>query len=231
MKRFYREVSIEPADGGWRVLLDQRPIRTQGGRPQVVPSEALAEMLAGEWRAQGETLDPNSFPLRDIADLAIDQVEPDPLGATARLMAYAETDTLCYRADPDEPVYRRQQAVWEPVLNALEARQGVRLERVSGVLHRPQPAPALERLRAVLQQFDPFTLAALGTMAPLTSSLATALAALEADADAAALFAAANLEQDWQAELWGWDAEAEKDRASRLAAFEAAARVAQAVRS
>ncbi len=223
MKRFWKDVAVEDADGGWRITLDGRPIRTQGGAAQIVPSLALAEALADEWRAQGEDVDPQAFPLRDLADYAIDHVRTGRAEAIAKLLAYAETDTLCYRADPDEPLYRRQQALWEPLVTAFETRHQVKLERVSGVIHRPQPPETIARLRAALADKDDFTLAALRTMAPLTASLTVALTALEPDFDIPGLFDAANCEQDWQAELWGWDAEAQRTRAERLAAFEAAA--------
>lgn len=230
MKRFWKDVTVEEADGGWRVTLDGRPIRTQGGQPQIVPTRAVAEAMAGEWRAQGEEVDTQAFPLRDLADFAIDHVRGDRAGTIAKLLAYAETDTLCYRADPDEPFYRRQRELWEPLVAAFEARHGVKLERVSGVIHRPQPAETIERLRAVLEQQEDFALSALSTLAPLAASLTVALAALEPGADIAALFAAANCEQDWQAELWGWDWSAEEARARRLASFEAAAEFAALAR-
>ena len=230
MKRFWKEVAVEPFEGAWRVTLDGRPIRTQAGSPQVVPNATLAEALAAEWRAQGEEVDPKTLPLRDLADYAIDQVCTDRAAAIADLLRYAETDTLCYRADPDEPLYRRQQEVWEPLVTAFEARHGVRLERVSGIVHRAQPAATLARLEAVLAAHDDFTLAALATLAPLAASLAVALTALEPDADPDALFAAANCEQDWQADLWGWDDEAERARALRLAAFEKAVAFARLAR-
>lgn len=231
MKRFWKEVAVEPFEGAWRVTLDGREIRTQGGVAQVVPNRALAEALADEWRAQGEEVDPARFPLRDLADFAIDQVRPDRPATIAQLLAYAETDTLCYRADPDEPLYRRQHDLWEPLLARFEARHGIRLERVSGVIHRPQPAETLDRLRVALEAQSDFTLAALNTLAPLAASLSIALETVEPDADPQALFTAANCEQDWQAELWGWDLEAERARAARLAAFEKAAEFARLARS
>ena len=230
MKRFYKDVSVEPADGGFRVTLDDRPIRTQGGAAQVVPTRALAEAMAEEWRTQGEEIDPKGFALRDLADYAIDHVVPDPAVSAARLLPYAETDTLCYRADPDEPLYRRQQELWEPLVKAFEARHGIGLERVSGIVHRPQPAEALARLRTVLEALDPFTLAALETLTRLATSLSIGLLALEPEADPDALFAASNCEQDWQAELWGWDAQAEERRAVRLVAFGKAAEFARLAR-
>ena len=227
MKRFYDEVAVEEADGGWRVTLDGRPIRTRGGAPQVVPSRALAEALADEWHRQGEMVDPASFVMRDLADYAIDQIAPDPAATAARLLPYADTDTLCYRADPDEPLYRRQQELWEPLVAAAEARHGIRLERVSGIVHRPQPKETAARLRSLLESLDPFTLAAAETLTSLAASLVIALHALESDANPETLFAAANCEQDWQAELWGWDAQSEQARAARLEAFRQAIRFAR----
>jgi chaperone required for assembly of F1-ATPase len=230
MKRFYQDVSVEQADGGFQVALDGRPLRTQGGAAQIVPTRHLAEALAEEWRAQGDEIDPKGFVLRDLTDYAIDRIAPDRAASAARLLPFAETDTLCYRADPDEPLFARQEELWEPLLQAAETRRAIRLERVSGVVHRPQPPETLARLRDLLEGLDPFALAALETLASLAASLTVALAALEENADADALFAAANCEQDWQAELWGWDSAAEADRALRMATFRHAARFARLAR-
>ncbi len=231
MKRFYTDVATEPCDGGHRVTLDGRPIRTQGGSAQVVPTKALAEALAAEWRAQGETIDPAAFACRDMADYAIDQVAKDRAGMIDTLLAYAETDTLCYRADPDEALYRRQREVWEPLLAAFEAREGIRMERASGVIHRAQPAETLARLRARLEAQDDFALAALQPLASLAASLSIALMALERDADIAALWQAASLEELWQAELWGHDEAAEQRRTRRGRDFAAAAEFARLARA
>ena len=120
------------------------------------------------------------------------------------------------------PLHSRQRALWEPILTAFEARLGVRFERVSGIVHRPQPPETLAALKALLDTLDPFTLAALNTLASLAASLAVGLAALEDGADAEALYAAANAEEDWQAEQWGWEWTAEEKRAKKLAEFKAA---------
>lgn len=231
MKRFYSEVSVAQNGDGWQVMLDDRALKTQGRRnPQVVPSAAAAEMLASEWRAQGEDIDPKSFVFRDLADFAIDVVRVDREGTIAKLLEYAATDTLCYRADPDEPLYKRQQSVWEPLVTAFEARHDADVTRVSGIIARPQPESTMAALRQRLEREDDFTLAALVTLASLAASLIVPLAVLDEEQDMAALFAAANAEEDWQAELWGWDEAAENARKARLEAFEKAAAFAQAVR-
>ena len=230
MKRFWKEVATGQAAGGWQVTLDGRPLKTQGGAQQVVPNAALAQLLAAEWRAQGAEIDPRGFPLRDLTDFALDKVAADRAGMIARLLRFAETDTLCYRAHPDEPLFRHQLALWEPLLEASEARYGVVFERVSGIAHRAQPRATLAVLQAALEELDNFTLAALTTLASLAASLVAGLAALEPGADVDAVFAASNAEEDWQAQQWGWEEEAERVRALRLAAFQTAAEFARAAR-
>ena len=230
MKRFYKEAGAAQAEDGWRVMLDGRPIRTAAGAAQVVPSRPLAEALAAEWAAQGEKIDAATLPLRDLADYAIDVIAPGRAAAIAALLTYAETDTLCYRADPDEPLYRRQIEVWEPLLKGVEQAYGISLERVSGIIHRMQPETSLAHLHEVLDGHDSFTLAALSTLTSLAASLCVGLAAIRPGADAAALWAAANLEEDWQAELWGKDSEAEARRARRFAAFGQAIRLVELIR-
>ncbi len=231
MKRFYTTATVAPADGGWRVLLDGRGIKTAMGAPQVVPTEVLAEGLAAEWNAQGDEIVPTGFVLRDMADYAIDIVGTDRDAAIAGLLRFAETDTLCYRADPEDALFARQQDVWEPCLQAAETRHGIRFERISGIMHRPQPATTLDALRAHLATLDDFTLAAVNTLASLAASLTIALAALDDGADAQALWTLANLEEDWQAELWGADYEAKELRERRSAEFAQALRFAALARS
>lgn len=231
MKRFYTTATVAPADGGWRVLLDGRGIKTAMGAPQVVPTEVLAEALAAEWNAQGDEIVPTGFVLRDMADYAIDIVGADRDAAIAGLLRFAETDTLCYRADPEDALFARQQDVWEPCLQAAETRHGIRFERISGIMHRPQPATTLDALRAHLATLDDFTLAAVNTLASLAASLTIALAALDDGADAQALWTLANLEEDWQAELWGADYEAKELRERRSAEFAQALRFAALARS
>lgn len=230
MKRFYREVTVAPAGEGWRVLLDGRGIKTAGGSEQIVPGSALADAMAAEWSGQGEEIDTSAFILRDLADYAIDIVAPARDAAIQGLLRYAETDTLCYRAEAGEALHERQLEVWEPLLAAAETRWDVHFNRIEGIMHRPQPRETLERMRAVLAAEGDFALSALNTLASLAASLVIGLAALAPDAEAETLWNAANLEEDWQAELWGKDAEAEARRERRFANFAAAMRFARLAR-
>ncbi|RKF21099.1 molecular chaperone [Altericroceibacterium spongiae] len=219
MKRFYSDVNVTPAPGGFQVTLDGRGIKTAKGAAQIAPSRPLADAMAKEWAQQGEEIEPGRFILRDLADYAVDIVAPERAATQAGILAFGESDTLCYRADPGDALFERQSELWEPLLSETEQRHDIRFERISGIIHRPQPADTLAALQRHLGAQDDFTLAALQTCTSLAASLIIGLAAIAPDADAEGLFTLSNLEEDWQAELWGWDSEAEKARATRRDAF------------
>lgn len=221
IRRFYREVAIQPVGTGWQVMLDGRGVKTVAGAPQIVPTQGLAQALAAEWAGQGEKIDPSSLPLRDMADYALDISGRDTAAAARALSAYGDTDTLCYRAHPDEPLFPRQIELWEPLIETFEKRYDVRLVRVSGVIHRAQDPAVLALLEARMRAQNAFVLAGLETMTRLAASLVTGLLAIETHEREGAikLWQAVCLEEEWQASLWGRDAEAEERRARREADF------------
>lgn len=220
MKRFYENVDVaKAADGGWQVTLDGRGLRTVKGTPQIVPTRKLAQALAREWADQSEDIDTSRFVHRDQTDFAIDIVANKPEESIDTLIGYAETDTLCYRADPEEPLFARQLAVWEPLIERVEQAHDVRFTRVSGIVHRSQPAGTLTKLREILRGKDHFTLAGTQTLASLAASLCLPLLALEDGAEPISLWRAASLEEEWQSDLWGRDKEAETRRRKRQEAF------------
>lgn len=223
MKRFYENVGVaEAPDGGWQVALDGRGLRTVKGTPQIVPTRKLAEALAHEWAEQSEDIDTSRFIHRDQTDFAIDVVAHDPEDSIGQIIKYAETDTLCYRADPEEPLFERQRSVWEPLVERVEQAHGIQFTRVSGIVHRSQPPKTIATLRECLRGKDHFTLAGMQTMASLAASLCVPLLALEPGAEPVSLWRAASLEEEWQSDLWGRDQEAEARRRKRQEAFLAA---------
>lgn len=238
MKRFYKEVTTAPTDrdgkDGFQILLDGRALKTQARGAQILPTIALAEAMADEWRAQGEKIDTKSFILRDLADYAIDQIAPDPQTVIAELLAFAQTDTLCYFAEPDEALFERQQKVWEPLLIAFEAEHSIRLERISGIIHSAQSKASMDRFRQILQDQSAFALAAIQTTASIAASLVIGLEAVsdkqDTDESTGALFNAANLEEDWQIELWGEDELAAETRENHAKSFTMAAQFARLAR-
>jgi chaperone required for assembly of F1-ATPase len=165
------------------------------------------------------------MPLTGLANAAIDRIAPDPAAFARGLAAYAETDLLCYRADSPAKLVDRQAASWDPLLDWARDRYDVHFETVAGIIHRPQPDETVQRLAAAVAAHDSFHLAALQPLVTITGSLVIALALAEGRIDAEQAFAAAHLDELWQAEQWGEDALATEARENRRADFKAAARL------
>ena len=221
MKRFWSAVSI---DAERVVQLDGKPVRTPGRAPLALPNAALAEAVADEWRAVGDTLDPRAMPLTGLANAAIDRVAPDAAAFAATLAAYGESDLLCYRAAEPPELAARQAAAWDPLLDWARARYDVHVETIAGVMHVAQPPATLARLGEALAARDPFALVALQPIVTITGTLIGALALAEGATEAESLWRAAQIDEDWQAERWGEDPLAAQARDARRRDYDAAVR-------
>ena len=217
MRRFWTDVTVE----GGEVRLDGRPVRTPGRVPLVLPTTALAEAVAAEWRGVGEQIDPRAMPLTGLANAAIDRIAPDPAAFAAGLARYGESDLLCYRAGVPEPLVERQAAAWDPPLAWARGRYDVRFAVTSGVMHVAQPPATVTRLGEAVAALDAWRLAGLSPIVTITGSLVLGLALVERAMDADAVWHAARIDEAWQAEMWGEDALAVQATKARWGEFEA----------
>lgn len=225
MKRFWKEVAAVAAAGGHELRLDGRTVRTPGGRPLRLPTRALAEAVAEEWRAVGERVRPQEMPLTRAANTVIDRVAADPAPVAAEISAYGESDLLCYRAAYPEGLAARQAAAWDPLLAWAREALGASLETVAGVMPCPQPPASLARLSAAVAAHDPWELVALHELVTLSGSLVLGLAVSHGHIAPEAAWEASRLDEQWNAEEWGEDAEAAAVAARRREEFLAAARL------
>ncbi|GAA0538378.1 chaperone required for assembly of F1-ATPase [Rhizomicrobium palustre] len=205
MKRFYKAVSVSAAP--YQILLDGKAVKTPMRLALTLPSQALAEAVAEEWRGQGEEIKPDTMPLTKLANTALDRVSELREEVIHQIAAYAN-DNLCYRADAPADLAARQKAEWDPLLKWAEKRYGVSFEIRSGVTHFSQSFETVEALYAALTGYDDFALAALHNAATILASLVLTLALAEQRLSAEEAFALSQLEERYQAEQWGEDEEA-----------------------
>jgi len=230
MKRFWKTVAIDAERG---IRLDDRPVRTPGRVPLLLPTDALAHAVADEWRAigEGEEIDPRAMPLTGLGNAAIDRVGADRTLFAAGLAQYAESDLLCYRADTPADLVERQAAAWDPLLDWARSRYDVHINVATGILHRAQPEPTLTRLGEAIAARDAFELAALSPIVTIGGSLIVALALAERAATAEQLWDAITLDEEYQAERWGHDPLAEAGIAARRRDFGAGVRMLELLRN
>jgi chaperone required for assembly of F1-ATPase len=224
VKRFWKSaVAIELA-GGWGVELDGKPLRTPAREALLVPTEALAEGIAEEWSSVDGDIDPRAMPLTGLANAAIDRVSVYKETFAKDLARYAEADLACYRAEGPQALIDRQAQEWDALLAWGQRRFDVDFKTTSGIVHVAQPPATVERLTHAISTLDPFRLAALSPMVTIGGSLLAALGVLEGAFEPEQAWEAVTVDDRWQLEQWGSDAEAEAALASRRWDFLAAAR-------
>ena len=207
MKRFYKETSVDAGDGGHRILLDGKPMRTPAKAVLVVPTRALAEAIAVEWREVPDKADINvsHLPLTRLAATGLDRVTTQRGRVIDDTAKYAGSDMLCYRAGEPESLVKRQQEIWQPLLDWAAKRYGARLVVAEGLAFVSQPHDAVARLQAAVAAHSDFGLSALYNLTHISGSLVVALAVSEGHLAAPDAFAAAQLDELYQIERWGED--------------------------
>lgn len=212
MKRFWDTVTVEREAEGLQVLLDGKPMRIPGGPPLLLHGAALAEAVAAEWQAaggaKGGEMSMEDVPLTRLAGTAQERIRPNHEAVAAGLAAYGESDLLCYRADSPAPLVLRQAREWQPWLDWAEHSHRVRLQATEGVVHIPQDTAALARLAALYGAMGDDELAALGIAVPAMGSAVLGLALQAGAIGAEEAYAVSTLDEQFQREQWGEDAEA-----------------------
>ena len=207
-RRFYRTADVAARDGGFVVTLDGRTAKTPAGAPLALPVEALARLVAAEWGAQGETLDLTEMPASRMASTVIDRTAGAGPALAAEVARYAGADALCYVAAAPATPGPAHVARWGPVLDWARDALGLELHRVAGVIPHPQPPETLARVEALAAALKPFTQAGVAFATPLFGSAILALALQSGQLSADAAFDLSRLEQAYQEDRWGVDAEA-----------------------
>lgn len=231
MKRFYETVSVVKENGSWEIQLDNRPVRTPSRVALALPTEALAERIAQEWREQVDTIEPRTMRFTGLANAAIDRIAPDLPSYVFDIARYAESDLFCYRATEPEPLVARQIAVWNPLLDWAEGNYEVEFVVTQGITPVDQPEATLRRLKEAVARYDAFHLAPLTILTTVGGSLVAALALAEGYKTANDLWPAVSLDELWQEEMWGVDTEAQKARAYKQQEWSEAAAFLQLLKS
>lgn len=220
MKRFYKEVAFFQEDKGYFITLDGKKIRTPSRHNLKLPTRALAQAVADEWREQGEQIQPAAMPLTRLANTAIDQTRPQRTGMIEQAASYARTDLLCYRVAAPPDLADRQAAHWQPLLDWSEAELGAGLAVTTDLAPIQQPADSLLAIYTAVAGLDDFCLTGLNAATAACGSVIIGLALLHRRLDADEACALAELDERYQNERWGEDpdAMARRDSARRTIA-------------
>lgn len=207
-RRFWTTASAVPVEGGFAVHLDARPVRTPLKAPLVLPTLGLAEAVAGEWQAQGDTVNPATMPFTRTANSAIDTVSRQFDVIASMLSEYGGSDLLCYRADGPDELIALQSRGWDPLIDWAAATLGAPLQVTTGVVHVAQPVASLETLHRQVSGLSAFQLAGFHDLVAISGSLILALAVVHGRITVDAAWQLSRIDEDWQISQWGEDEEA-----------------------
>lgn len=221
-KRFYKQALVVPEGGKFRIHLDSRPVRTPAKAILELPSEKAAIAVAAEWQAQGDKVNPLTMPFTRLANTAIDRVSAGRDFVVDELCRYGASDLICYRAEGPDKLVARQAAGWDGLLAWLRDAYGVELKVTTGILYVNQEAGDMARLCLIVEGFDDFMLVGLHHATTLAGSFVIGLALAAGHLAAPEAAALSSIDERFQAEIWGEDAEI-TERLRRQAADLAAA--------
>jgi len=231
MKRFYNEVTAAATEDGYVIELDGRIVKTPGKETLTVPTFALAEAVAEEWRTQADDIDTNTMPVTKLANTAIDRVQPRFEAVAADITNFASTDLLCYRADEPAGLAARQNDIWTPYLEWAESVLSAKLVTTDGIMPVRQSEAAIEAIAGAVNACDAFELTALHEFTNGFGSVVLALAYMKEFASFEAIWEASILDQTHQEDQWGEDYEAIENKEKLLADLKVACQFLSQVRN
>ncbi len=193
------------AGGGFAVHLDGKPVKTPIGKALRVFQHDLALAMASEWSAQAEEIEPDSMGLTQLAATMMDHVMLSRAEMTDRLMAYLDTDLLCYRAKEPPEVAQAQAASWDSHLSWFSHRYGTTLLTTHDIAALAQPDAAHAASRADIESMRAERFTVLQSVTPLCGSLVLGLAFVDGAATADQVFDAAHVEEVCKAKIYNED--------------------------
>ena len=208
-KRFYKEVGVEAVEGGFVIKLDQYSLKTPAKKASdkqtlLLPTKRVAALVAGEWEAQGDKIDPRTMPVTRLLNVAIARTPETRAELVAEARKYAGTDLLCYRSAETRLYLEHQAENWDPLL-AWAAEQGVRLTTTEGLEVIAQPEASLDAVAAYASGLDDIALTLFVHLLSTFGSAVLGMAVMEGHLSGEAAFTQSRLDELWQIKYWGQD--------------------------
>ena len=205
-KRFYKSVKVEGEGIEWQILLDGKQLRTPGKIKLSVATKSLAEMIAGEWDAQTDRVNPSLMPVTRLVNVAVEQTPDRRADLIAEARRYAQTDLICYRAPQPRILKERQSEAWDK-WQAWAAGQGVDLRTTETLQAIEQPDDSLAEVERFAASLNDLHLTLFVHLVAVFGSVVLGRAVMQGEMPAIDAFDISRVDARYQIELWGEDEE------------------------
>ncbi len=206
-KFLYNEVAAQmSADGNFMIKVDGQVFKTPNGET-VVGNGMLIKALAEELKTQKTELNFHDMPLTRYVFTAFDRVRGRRDSVINEIVRYVETDLLCYRVSSPQELVKKQDKLWQPLVDWSKDKYGIGLITSVGTLSILQDPATLKKVHQIIKLMNNFRLTGMYKAVALSGSAIVGLAILEGTLTVEKAWKIANLEESWQLERWGHDTE------------------------
>jgi chaperone required for assembly of F1-ATPase len=214
MKKFYKNASFVSSENGFQVMLDSKPIKTPMKHDVSVKSQNLAQILSDEWNAQGDEIDPKSMPYNQLVNTMVDNVVDEKRrdDLSAEILRFVDSDLIFYYADGPDDLVKKQRELWGPVQKWFEDSYGLALKTSSGITYVEQDENLSKIAASILDDLSPEEFTAYQSVVGPLGSFIITLAFIKDEISQQVAFDSAFVDEIYQSERWGEDAEAKKKR-------------------
>ena len=129
-----------------------------------------------------------------------------------RMVNFSLTDTLLFRNPDAVELIEEERKVWDPIVDWAKEKMAVDFKASESLEVPIENNASLPRLQVFLESLSDKELVAFYEVSKITKSVLLAAAFVRGKVNAEDAFRAAFLEEIWQADKWGHEAQADKRR-------------------
>lgn len=213
MRKFWKMVKVKKkSSNSYEILLDENVLKTPMKKKLTIQNSKIAEEIYKEWNQDKNILDTDAMIFYGIISTSIDKISNNRILYINEILNFIDTDLICYRAEEPNDLVQWQSKNWDPILLKVEKYINNKIDVFKGIMPLKQNKGIKFKITKFLTKFSDLEIIALHKITNITGSIFLSLCILNNDIIKEKVFELSHLDELWQAENWGYEEEASKNR-------------------
>ncbi len=213
MKKFWERVQLKKTDiSSYEIFLDDKILKTPLRKKLIIPNLKIAEEIYKEWNQDIKIIDKDAMIFYGILSTSIDKICGNRKLYIDDILDFIDTDLTCYRAEKPNDLVQWQSKNWDPILLKVEKYINSKINVFRGIMPLKQDQEIHIKITKLLTKFNDLEILVLHRIANITGSVFLSLCIFISDKIKEKAFELSFLDELWQAENWGYEEEASKNR-------------------
>ena len=213
MRKFWKTVKVKKkSSNSYEILLDENVLKTPMKKKLTIQNSKIAEEIYKEWNQDKNIIDTDAMIFYGIISTSIDKISNNRILYVNEILNFIDTDLICYRAEEPNDLVQWQSKNWDPILLKVEKYINNKIDVFKGIMPFKQNKAIKFKITKFLTNFSDLEIIALHKITNITGSIFLSLCILNNDIIKEKVFELSHLDELWQAENWGYEEEASKNR-------------------